>query len=38
MTTSFRKESEIKTFSDERISRQIFASTPILKEWLKKVL
>lgn len=33
-----QEERKIRTFSDERKSREIFVSTPILKEWLKKVL
>lgn len=33
-----QEERKIRTFFDERKSREIFVSTPILKEWLKKVL
>lgn len=33
-----QEERKIRTFSDERKSRENFVSTHILKEWLKKVL
>ena len=36
MSTSFKDEVEIKTFSDKRRLREFVNSRPILKEWQKE--
>lgn len=35
---SFKKEGKIKTLSDEQMSREFFASRPILQEMIKAAL
>lgn len=38
MNTSFRKEGEIKAFSDGKKLKEFITSGPTLKDWLKELL